>query len=111
MKHKRLPFLFLTIVLLLCLGTADAFANSAISIWDGVNATGAIVTDEDCPLVVEHELLTFDIAEFPQSHYESEAEYLSWVLEQTGHNVTEAARLLGLSARQLFNKISAYGLR
>lgn len=42
---------------------------------------------------------------------QSEAEYLSWVLEQTGHNVAEAARLLELSARQLFNKISAYGLK
>lgn len=51
------------------------------------------------------------IVPWRQFKAESEAEYLSWVLEQTGHNVTEAARLLGLSARQLFNKISAYGLR
>ena len=41
----------------------------------------------------------------------SEAEYLRWVLEQTGQNVTEAARRLGISARQLFNKISEYELR
>ena len=42
---------------------------------------------------------------------QSEADYLRWVLEQTGHNVTEASRRLGISARQLFNKISDYGLR
>ena len=42
---------------------------------------------------------------------QSESEYLRWVLEQTGHNVTEASRRLGISARQLFNKISDYGLR
>ena len=42
---------------------------------------------------------------------QSESEYLRWVLEQTGHNVAEASRRLGISARQLFNKISDYGLR
>lgn len=41
----------------------------------------------------------------------SESAYLQWVLEQTGHNVTEAARRLGVSSRQLFNKIAEYKLR
>lgn len=41
----------------------------------------------------------------------SEAEYLRWVLEQTGQNATEAARMLHLSTRQLYNKIAEYGLR
>lgn len=41
----------------------------------------------------------------------SEAEYLRWVLARTGHNVAEASRLLGLSTRQLFNKIVEYDLQ
>lgn len=41
---------------------------------------------------------------------DSEREYLKWVLEQTGGNVTEAARALEMSSRQLFNKINEYGL-
>ena len=41
----------------------------------------------------------------------SEADYLQWVLTQTEHNVAQAARLLHLSTRQLFNKISEYGLQ
>lgn len=43
--------------------------------------------------------------------HQSEMEYLCWVLEQAGGNVSEAARLVKLSSRQLFNKISEYHLR
>lgn len=41
----------------------------------------------------------------------SEGEYLRQVLDYTGGNVTEAARLLEMSARQVFNKMNEYGLR
>lgn len=57
------------------------------------------------------EHMPYQIMTWRQFKAKSESEYLSWVLEQTGHNVAEAARLLELSTRQLFNKISAYGLR
>ncbi len=43
--------------------------------------------------------------------HEAESEYLQWVLEQTGGNVAEAARQLGISSRQLFNKINTYSLK
>ncbi len=43
--------------------------------------------------------------------HEVESEYLQWVLEQTGGNVAEAARQLGISSRQLFNKINEYNLK
>ncbi|MGD9566748.1 MAG: sigma 54-interacting transcriptional regulator [Sedimentibacter sp.] len=42
---------------------------------------------------------------------ETETEYLQWVLLQTGGNVAEAARQLGISSRQLFNKIREYDLK
>jgi len=41
----------------------------------------------------------------------SEREYLQSVLDQVNGNASEAARLLEMSSRQLFNKISEYHLR
>lgn len=51
------------------------------------------------------------ILAFKDYKKESEARYLQWVLDQTGGNVTEAARRLKISARQLFNKINEYDLK
>ncbi|MDW5299113.1 MAG: sigma-54 dependent transcriptional regulator [Sedimentibacter sp.] len=50
------------------------------------------------------------IISFKDYKKESEAQYLKWVLEQTGGNVTEAARRLNMSSRQLFNKIKEYDI-
>ncbi|MDO4582218.1 MAG: sigma-54 dependent transcriptional regulator [Bacillota bacterium] len=41
----------------------------------------------------------------------SEAAYLRYALDSCGGNAAEAARRLGLSARQMYNKINAYGLK
>lgn len=51
------------------------------------------------------------IITFKDYKKESEANYLQWVLDQTNGNVTEAARKLNISARQLFNKINEYDLK
>lgn len=45
-----------------------ASANSAQSHWRGVDATGAMITGENCPIEVTAETLTFDIGEFPQNY-------------------------------------------
>lgn len=45
-----------------------ASANSAQSHWRGVDATGATITGENCPIEVTAETLTFDIGEFPQNY-------------------------------------------
>ena len=45
-----------------------ASANSAQSYWRGVDATGAMITGENCPIEVTAETLTFDIGEFPQNY-------------------------------------------
>lgn len=58
--------------------TESVLANSAQSHWVGTTATGAIVTDESCPIIVENELLTFDIQEFPKQYYENVQEYLEY---------------------------------
>jgi len=48
------------------------------------------------------------IIAFKDFKKDAESKYLQWVLEQTGGNVTEAARKLKLSSRQLFNKVKEY---
>ncbi len=40
-------------------------ANSAPHIWGGMTSTGAVITGESCPIIVESELLTFNISDFP----------------------------------------------
>lgn len=46
-------------------------ANSAITYIDGSDGTGVVVLTEDCPLVVEHEDLTFHIDDLPADYYSS----------------------------------------
>lgn len=67
MKTKQLIASILCIATLLLLTPSAAFANSAPKFFRGADAYGAIVTEENCPITVESELLTFDIPEFPTS--------------------------------------------
>ena len=97
---KRLTA-FLLVLLLLLGSTPSVFANSAQSYWEGVDRAGAIVTDGESPIVAEHELLTFDLQEFPQNYYRDEAEFLAYpgkvTAEYTFHNssdLTVTAKLL-----------------
>lgn len=57
---------------------APAFANSAQRYWTGVDSTGAIVMGESCPIIVESELLTFGIQEFPREYYERTEDYFNY---------------------------------
>ena len=86
MKRTRLirvTAMLFAMVLLFGLTAAPAYANSAQSHWTGIDSTGAIVTDENCPIVVERELLIFDIKEFPSNYYRDAVE-----LESYSGNVT-----------------------
>lgn len=79
MKYtKRCCSLGIVLLLMFSLLAVPASANSAQMQWRGTNATGAIVTGENCPLIVEHELLTFDIGQFPESYYREVSDYLSY---------------------------------
>ncbi len=51
------------------------------------------------------------IMPFKDFKRESESQYIKWVLEQTNGNVSEAARKLEISARQLFNKIKEFDIK
>ncbi|MBQ6899510.1 MAG: hypothetical protein IJN72_01595 [Firmicutes bacterium] len=80
----------LIIMCIMVLSAGAAWANSAQTSWEGQNRAGIIITDETCPLIVESELLTFDVQEFPENYYRSKEEYLSYqgkvTAEYTFHN-------------------------
>lgn len=61
-----------------CLGEMHVSANSAQTEWEGAAPGGIMVSDSECPLIVENELLTFDIQKFPETFYESLDEYLAY---------------------------------
>ena len=66
---KKITAGVLLILLLAGVCIQPAYANSAQRHWRGTDGTGAVVTGEDCPIVVDKELLTFDVQEFPEQYY------------------------------------------
>ena len=66
---KKITAGVLLILLLAGVCIQPAYANSAQRHWHGTDGTGAVVTGEDCPIVVDKELLTFDVQEFPEQYY------------------------------------------
>ena len=77
-RFFRIVAMLFCVVLLIGLAAAPAYANSAQSHWTGIDSTGAIVVDENCPIEVEKELLTFNIQEFPSNYYRSAEELESY---------------------------------
>ena len=67
-----------TVLLLSAVFVQPTHANSAQRHWSGTDSTGALVKDKNCPLVVEKELLTFDVQEFPKNYYNSTEEFLAY---------------------------------
>ena len=102
----------LSIILLFTTST-PYYANSAQTQWSGVDATGTMVTDENSPIVVEKEVLTFDITEFPANYYRDMAEYLAYsgkvTAEYTFYNPSDYT----VTATLLFpyGKVPDYGER
>ncbi|MDE6867534.1 MAG: hypothetical protein K2J83_00115 [Clostridia bacterium] len=62
-----------------------ASANSAPENWYGTTASGAMVTGENCPVVVESEVLTFDIQAFPNYYYYTQDELDGYKAKVTAH--------------------------
>ena len=67
-----------TITILSLLFPVSITANSAQTHWRGTSSTGAILSDDDCPIIVEHEALSFAIQEFPQQHYADAEDFLEY---------------------------------
>lgn len=76
MRRKR--FVMVMTVLLTVSCTGNVWANSAQSRWRGTDVSGAVVTEEECPLMVERERLTFDLTEFPENGYDTVDDYLAY---------------------------------
>lgn len=77
MKRKAISVIF-TVLLLSAVFIQPTHANSAQRHWSGTDSTGALVKDKNCPLVVDKELLTFDVQEFPNNYYNSTEEFLAY---------------------------------
>ncbi len=73
-----------------------------------------VISKDDLPTVEKPYIDTEDmegIKPLRDMRKEVEAEYIQKVIELCDDNISEAARKLGISRRQLFNKISEYGLK
>ena len=66
------------LVVLILSFALPASANSAQQYWYGADQAGVVITDGDSPIVVEHELLTFDLSEFPSQHYSNQEDFAGY---------------------------------
>ena len=62
---KRKLGIFALLLAALLVAAVPAAANSALMYWDGAGREGAMPLQEDCPLTVEKEELTFRLGDFP----------------------------------------------
>lgn len=76
-KRKAITVIF-TVLLLSAVFIQPTHANSAQRRWSGTDSTGALIKEKDCPLVVDKELLSFDVREFPKNYYNSTEEFLAY---------------------------------
>ena len=84
---KKITAGVLLILLLAGVCIQPAYANSAQRHWRGTDGTGAVVTGEDCPIVVDKELLTFDVQEFPEQYYPDTDSFLAYTGKVTAEYI------------------------
>ena len=78
---KKLRFLAFTISLVLIIGELSAIPCSATgpwSKWDDTDSANFVIIDEDSPIVIEKEILTLDLYDFPDYSSDSVDDYLSY---------------------------------
>lgn len=85
MRKRVLKILGISCVFAICtmsiitpMSDVMASANSAQSYWEGVDSMGAVITDTQCPIEVQHEKLTFDIPQFPSNYYDNIDDFLAY---------------------------------
>ncbi len=77
MKRKffaRMPLVAVCLALIFAIMNIPAFANSAQTHFRGVDSAGAIMPDRESPIIVEKELLTFDIRNLPKEYSQTKEE-------------------------------------
>jgi DNA-binding NtrC family response regulator len=73
-------------------------------------ATGRGIEEQDLPVGLSAAVTTQQQREKPRSLAQMEAAYIAELLAVTGGNKTECARLLGISRKNLYEKIARYEL-
>ena len=73
-------------------------------------ATGRLIEEQDLPVGLSAAVTAQQQREKPRSLAEMEAAYISELLAATGGNKTECARILGISRKNLYEKIARYEL-
>ena len=68
--RKRIIQTIASAVILLAF-TVPAYANSAMTFWEGTDTAGVVTTDGDCPVEVLHEDLTFTLVDYTKELQES----------------------------------------
>ena len=76
MKKIRFFTLLICLVILLC--SCSEKSTVERKKWEGAEVRGAVLADEDCPVVLEREIVTFDLAEFPYLGRDSAEKYLAY---------------------------------
>ena len=109
----RFASILLLILLLTGICMQPAYANSAQQNWSGTDSTGAVVTGEDCPIVVERELLTFDVQEFPEQYYTDTNDFLSYTGKVTAEYIFRNPSDYTVTATLVFpfGTVPSYGER
>lgn len=76
-------YAFVAVIVLLCalFAPIPAYANSAIRDFEGTDASGVLLTDQDCPVTVTSEKLTFNIESYPKV-YEENSDYNANVIAE-----------------------------
>lgn len=72
---KRTYVILISLIAVFLLSLKGVSANSALSYWEGTDAAGVMTRDEDCPVIVEHETLTFDLNDDAEEPDRFTAEY------------------------------------
>ena len=76
MKKMRFFTLLICLVILLC--SCSEGSSVERKKWEGDKVRGAALVDENCPVVLERETITFDLPEFPYLGRDSAEKYLAY---------------------------------
>lgn len=77
-------------------------ANSAQSWWRGTDASGVIITDGECPVIVKNEVLSFNINTFPETYYRNAEDMKNYSSSVTAQYTFYNPSDMDVTARLLF---------
>ena len=72
---RQITEIIACLMTLLLIPVLSLSANSAMTYWNGSDGTGVVSADEECPIAVEHETLTFSLTDSDAGTDRFAAEY------------------------------------